>query len=258
VKNAFAIARKDFFSYLNSWMGVFILSLFFLIAGLFFFMFIMTYVRISMTASQNLYQNVQGIGFTRFVYSSYFLNMSIVLIFFVPLMAMRSIAEERRFQTLELLFTYPLSDFEIVWGKYLGMVWFFELMILPTALYIPMVLSAGVNLDWGPVLIGYLGFWLLGTAYLALGLFVSSVSENQVVSAIVTFGVLLLLWALDWLSGVASGRWGQFWTALAPMRHYREFPLGILDLNHVVYYGFFTLFFLFLSLRAVETRNWKG
>ncbi|MFA6600953.1 MAG: ABC transporter permease subunit [Candidatus Omnitrophota bacterium] len=258
MKHAFTVARKDFLSYLNSWIGVFVLGFFFLMAGLFFYLLVMTYVRISMNASQSLYPSVEGLGLTRFVYSSYFLNLSVVLLFFVPLLTMRSFAEEKRHQTLELLFTYPLSDFEIVWGKYLGMVWFFELMLLPTAVTIPLVIWAGGSIDWGPVVVGYLGFWLLGTAYLSLGLFVSSISENQVVSAMLTFATLIFLWALDWVAGVMTGPWAAFVSALAPIRHYREFPLGILDLSHIVYFCFFTLFFLFLSLRAVETRNWKG
>jgi ABC-2 type transport system permease protein len=258
MKNALTLARKDFFSYLNSWVGVFVLGLFFLMAGLFFYFLLITYVKISMTASQNLYQNVQGLGLTRFVYSAFFLNLSVVLLFFTPLMAMRSFAEEKRQQTLEILFTYPLSDFQIVWGKYLGMVWFFELMLLPTLLYIPLIYWLGGSLDWGPILVGYLGFWLLGTAYLALGLFISALSENQIISAMITFGLLVFMWVLDWVSGIMSGPWARFVSALAPMRHYREFPLGIMDLSHLVYFVFFILFFLFLALRAIEIRNWKS
>ena len=149
----------------------------------------------------------------------------------------------------------------------LGMVWWAG--VSPVTLYClaaPVVsmacsfstLSWGVFLDWGPIVMGFIGFWLLGNAYLALGLFVSSISENQVVSAIVTFGCLLIFWMLDWVAGVTDGAWSHFFAALSPIDHYREFTMGVLDLSNVAYFCFFHLYFLFLALRAVETRHWKG
>jgi len=258
MRNSFALAKKDLMSYMHSWIGVFTMSLFFFISGLFFVFLVISYERISVDASQTLYQNVQGLGLTRFVYGSFFLNLGAVLIFFVPLLTMRAFAEERRFQTLELLFTYPFSDFEVVWGKFLGMVWFFECLMLPTISYVALIYWLGGNLDWGPILIGYLGFWLLGNAYLSLGLFVSAISENQVVSAIITFSILVLFWVLDWISGVTDGFWAHLLTGFSPLAHYREFTLGILDLSHIVYFIFFHFYFLFLALRVIETRNWKG
>lgn len=258
MKNAFAVAKKDFCSYLNSWVGVFVLVLFFVITGLFFFFLVVSYARISMEASQNLYQNVRGLGLTQFVFSSFFLNMGAVLIFFMPLLSMRAFAEERRHQTLELLFTYPLSDFEIIWGKYTAMACFCAVMIVPTALYLGLIVWLGGSPDWGPVLVGYLGFWLLANAYLSLGLFVSAISENQVMSALITFGALTVFWIMDWMGGLTDGNLAHFFTAASPLRHYREFTLGILDLSHIVYFCFFYFYFLFLALRAVETRNWKG
>ncbi len=258
MKNAFVLARKDLWACLNSWVGVFVFSFFFLIAGIFFYLLVMSYARICMNASQDLYQNVQGLGFTRFVFGSFFLNMGAVLIFVVPLLSMRAFAEERKDQTLELLFTYPFSDFEIVWGKFLGMTWVYELMILPILGYALLAVWLGCGLDWGPIVIGLIGFWLLGNAYLSLGLFISSISENPVVSAIITFSALVIFWILDWVSGVVDGGWAHFFTSLSPLAHYRDFTVGILDLSHVVYFCFFYFYFLFLSLRAIETRNWRG
>jgi len=195
---------------------------------------------------------------TRFIYGSFFLNLGIMLMFIIPILSMRAFAEERKHRTLELLFTYPFSDFEIVWGKFLGMAWFFELMLLPTLGYFVLIHWLGGHLDIGPILIGYLGFWMLGNAYLALGLFVSAVSEDQTVSGVVTFGCLIIFWVLDWVAGVTDGRWAHFFAAISPLGHYREFTLGIFDLTHFIYFVFFYFYFLFLALRAIETRNWKG
>jgi ABC-2 type transport system permease protein len=258
MKNAILLAKKDFFSYFHSWMGVLAFAFFLLVAGLFFTLLVVSYAKISMEVSRNALENVRGLNVTRFVFSSFFLNLATVLIFIVPILSMRAFAEERKQETLELLYTYPFSDVEIVWGKFLGMIWFFELLILPVAVYVGIIHSWGLELDWGPIVMGFIGFWLLGNAYLAVGLFISSVSENQVVSAVVTFGCLLIFWILDWVTNVTNGFWARFFGALSPIDHYREFALGVLDLSNVAYFILFYLYFLFLALRAVETRQWKG
>ena len=258
MKNALVLARKDFASTFHSWVGVLVSVFFLLIAGIFFCMIVLSYAKVSVQATQNVQEALPQIGFTRFVFGSFFLNTGTLLIFLVPLLSMRAFAEERKQETLELLFTYPLSDFEIVWGKFLALVWFFELLLLPTLIYIFFVYKLGGDLDWWPIAVGYLGFWLLGNAYLALGLFISSIAESQITSAVVSFGCLLIFWILDWVSGVSDGFWAHFFSALSPLDHFREFTLGVLDLTHIVYFVFFHFYFLFLTLRSIETRHWKG
>ena len=258
MKNAFVLAKKDLDSYFRSWIGVLLFVFYALISGIFFTILVLSFAKISFNASQNAYQGVLGLGLTRFVFGSYFLNLAIVLIFLVPILSMRAFAEERKQETLELIFTYPLSDFEIVWGKLLGMVWFFELLFLPALLYIFYIRWVGGSLDWGPVLGGFFGFWLLGSAYLSLGLFISSISENPVVSAAVTFGLLVVFWILEWVVGVTDGGWALFFSAISPLSHYRDFTLGVFDLSSLTYFLFFHLYFLFLTMRSIESRNWKG
>lgn len=258
MRNAFGLAKKDYGAYFRSWTGPVVFVFFYLLAGIFFSVLVISYAKISIEAQNNAAQAVQGLGMTRFIFSSFFLNMGSVLLFLVPILSMRAFAEERKHESLELLFTYPLSDFEIVWGKYLGMVWFFELLSLPTLIYAGVVYWLGGELDWRTVLSGYLGFWMLGNAYLALGLFVSSLSESPVLSGLATFGALTLFWVLDWATGVADGFWAHLLSSISPLTHYRDFALGIIDLSHIAYFVFFNLYFLFLTLRAIETRNWKG
>lgn len=257
MKNAFQLAFKDFISCFHNWLGVLIFTFFYLIIGLFYVLFVLSYSRLSSEAAQQGYQAMEGIEMTQFVFGSFFLNLAVVLIFFIPLIAMRSFTEERRYHTLEIIFSYPLSDFDIVFGKFFGLILFLVSLILPTAGYLILFSSFGGYLDWGVLMSGYLGFLLLGSAFLSLGLFVSSLTENQVVSAIGTFGLLVLLWALDWASGVSDGKISQFLTEFSPLAHYREFALGVLDLSDVVYFLFFILYFLFLTLRSIEMRHWK-
>lgn len=257
MKNAFTLARRDKESYLHSWMGIFILTSFFFLTGLFFSVILLNYGKLSMEAMRHS-ESVRGITLTRFVFSSFFLNLAALLMFVVPMLSMRAFAEERKQQTLELLFTYPLSDFEIVWGKWMGMTWFFTLVFLPTLSYAAFIYGFGGALDWGPVLIGYLGFWLLGIAYLSLGLFISSAAENPMLSAAVTFVCLILFWILDWVAAASDGWLAQFFSAISPLGRYRDFAYGILDLSNAVYFIFFYLYFLFLTMRSIERRNWKG
>lgn len=256
--NSMILARKDFVSYFRSWVGTVLFVFFLLLAGIFFSILVVTYAKISIDAPQNGYAAVQGLGLTRFIYSSFFLNLSFLLVFVVPLVSMRALSEERRQETLELLYTYPLSDFEIVWGKMIALVWFFEFLMLPTLAYAGVLYWLGGDIQWKVVAMGYLGFWLLGNAYLALGLFISSISDSPVLSAVITFGVLIFFWILDWVVSVADGPSARMLAVISPLSHYKEFTLGIFDLGSTVYFMFFNFYFLFLTLRSIEVRNWKG
>lgn len=258
MRNAFVLARKELGSFFNSWVGILVFLFFYLVAGIFFTILILSYAKISTESARQGIEAVGAMGLTRYAFGSLFLNLSLVLLLLVPIMTMRSLAEERKLQTLELLYTYPLSDFEIVWGKFLGLVWVFELLFLPTLIYALIIKWLGGSIDWGPLLTSYFGFWLLGNAYLAMGLFISSLTESQVISAIVTFTLLIVFWMLDWASLVTDGALSQFFKNLSPLSHYREFSLGIIDLSNAVYFIFFNLYFLFMTLRSVEMRNWKA
>lgn len=258
MKNALVLAQKDFASYFRSWIGTFMGAFFLLIAGIFFSVLVIGYAKISLEAQRNAFEGVQGLGLTRFIYSSFFLNLGAVLMFVVPLLTMRALAEERRHETLELLYTYPLSDVQIVLGKFLALEAFFVMLLVPTLTYTVILKYLGAEIQWQVIATGYLGFWLLGNAYLALGLFISSLSDSQVLSGAITFGCLTVFWIADWVVGVTDGTLSKVLAALSPLSHYREFAFGIFDLSHFAYFIFFNFYFLFLALRSVEVRNWKG
>ena len=258
MRKIFVIARKEFAASFHSWIGVLTGGMFFFLTGGIFAFLVLSYVKISMDPRAAGISNLANINQTQYIFGSFFLNSSMVLVFLVPMLAMRSFAEERKQETLELLFTYPLSDFEIVAGKLLGLVWFFELLILPLAGYFLVFRWIGGEIDWGPAVSGFLGFWLLGTAYLAAGLFLSTLTRSPVMSAIGTLGLLMGFWMLDVVKMTGEGTFSVVVEALSPISHFRNFTYGILDLRDIVYFVFFFLFFLFLSLRSIETRNWKN
>jgi ABC-2 type transport system permease protein len=135
MKNTLILAQKDLASYFRSWVGTFLAAFFLLISGIFFAVLVISYAKISLDAQRTAFEGVQGLGLTRFIYSSFFLNLGAVMMFLVPMLTMRAIAEERRHDTLELLYTYPLSDAQIVMGKFLALSAFFIMLLLPTLIY---------------------------------------------------------------------------------------------------------------------------
>ncbi|MFA5168798.1 MAG: ABC transporter permease subunit [Candidatus Omnitrophota bacterium] len=258
MRKVLTIAQKEFTSCFHSWLGVLMMAFFFLISGIFFVIPVLGYSKISMNPQQYELSNFPGINQTQYIFGSFFSNLSIMLLFLVPVLTMRSFAEEKRQETLELLFTYPLSDFEIVAGKQLGVSLLFGTLLVPLLGYLAVFRWLGGEFDWGPVWLGFLGFCLLGTAYLAAGVFISSLTKSPIVSALGTFSVLLLFWLLDSARDVAAGPWARVFSELSPLAHYKNFTLGILDAQDMVFFFFFFLYFLFLTLRSIETRNWKN
>jgi ABC-2 type transport system permease protein len=258
MRKVLTIARKEFSGCFHSWLGVLMAAFFFLASGVFFLVLALNYSKISMNPQQYGLSNFSGINQTQYIFGSFFSNLSIMLLFLAPILTMRSFSEEKRQETLELLFTYPLSDFEIVAGKQLGILCFFAALLAPLAGYLTVFRSIGGEFEWIPVALGFLGFWLLGSAYLAAGVFISSLTKNPIVSALGTFSVLLVFWIFDWVDDIATGPWAHIFSELSPLAHYKNFTRGILDVQDVVFFCFFFFYFLFLTLRSIETRNWKS
>jgi ABC-2 type transport system permease protein len=184
-------------------------------------------------------------------------NFSIVLLFLLPLVTMRLFAEERRAGTIELLLTYPVRDGAVLAGKYLAALTLYGVMIAATLVY-PAMLYAFARVEWGPVVTCYLGLLLLGGTFLAVGLFVSSVTENQVVAAVGTIGILLTFWIVGWTADFAGGALGAVLRHLSIIEHNDTFTKGVLDTKDIIYYLNFTALALFLALRSLESRRWSG
>lgn len=258
MKKLFVIAKKEFAALFHSWVGVVTGVLFFLMTGIFFLVLVLTYNKLSMDPRAFGLSSLANINQTQYIFGSFFLNASFILNFLVPILTMRVFAEEKKQETLELLFTYPVSDFEIVGGKLLGLVGFFMTLLLPITGYFLIFHLIGGEIDWGPALSGLFGFWLLGISYLTAGLFISTLTRSPVMSALGTFGLLVLFWMLEIIKTTGQGLGLVVLEALSPLSHYRNFTYGILDLRDLVYFGFFFAYFLFLALRSIETRNWKN
>jgi ABC-2 type transport system permease protein len=167
------------------------------------------------------------------------------------------VAEEKKAGTTELLFTYPLTDWAIILGKFLAAFFVYAIFIACTLAY-PLAFSILGRLDWASLASCYLGLLLLGGACLALGLFVSSLTENQIIAAVSAFALLLLFWIIGWQQEIGSPGWGSVFAALSMMDHYDAFIRGVIDTRDLVYYLSFIYFFLFLTKRQLESRRWRA
>jgi len=232
---------------------------FLVLAGYFFYTNVLYYSIVSLQAAQQAAVNPQVAGQLNpqhMVFRPLFEVVAVVLIFMVPLLTMRLLAEEKRSGTAELLFTYPLTDWGVILGKFLATLLIYLILLAFTFSFI-LAFAWVSKLDWGAVATGYLGLILLGGACLSLGLFASSLTENQIVAGTVAFALLLFFWVMGWLQDVGAGLGGLF-QALSIMEHYDSFVRGVVDTRDLVFYLSFIYFFLFLTKRQLESRRWRA
>ncbi len=260
MKNAgsfLAVLRKELVIYFAT--PIFYITGFFflLLGGYFFYANTLYYSLVSFQAAQNI-QLASHLNPLQMVFRPLFGTLAIVLLLLVPLLTMRLLAEEKRAGTAELLFTYPLTDWAIILGKFAAALFIYTIFLGFTVVY-ALAFSAVGRLDWGSLAAGYLGMLLLGGACLALGLFASSLTENQIIAAVTGFALLLLFWIIGWQQEISgSPGWGSFFGALSMMDHYDSFIRGAIDTRDLVYYLSFIYFFLFLTKRQLESRRWRA
>jgi len=250
------IFKKEMRLYFTSPVAWVIITMFLLIAGYFFYSIFAFYTLASMQSAMNP-QMARELNVTDSVLRPLFSNVSVILLLLMPLITMRLFAEERRSGTIELLLTYPVRDGAVLVGKYLAALALYAIMLALTLLY-PGILIYFTRVEWGPLLTGYLGLLLMGATFLAVGIFASSLTENQIVAAITTFGTLLLLWVVGWSAEYVGGPWGRVLSHLSILEHFDTFARGVLDTKDVIFYVDATIVALFLTLRSLEARRWKG
>jgi len=184
-------------------------------------------------------------------------RQAFILVFIVPMLTMRLLAEEFKAGTIETLMTAPVKDFEVILGKFCGAVVFFGAILAPTLLYAVMVVGYG-GADIGPIFTGYLGLLLLGGLYIAVGTFASTLTRNQVVSAVLAFLIISAFTFLLWgVSMRVTGSWQVVLQTLNLYERYSDFSRGLMDLRHVVFFLTGTAFMLFLAVKVLESRRWR-
>ena len=252
LRNISALAGKELGGYFGSPIGWVVMALFALLFGRFFIIFLNSYVTNSMQA-----QPGQAMNVNMYLVRPLLSNASVILLFVLPMVTMRAYSEEKRSGTIELLLTAPLTDVEIILGKFIGAMGLYLATLGVTMVYMLMLFIWG-NPEWRPMLVGYLGLFLMGGCFVSVGLFFSSLTKNQIVAGVGTFIVSLLLWIIGWSAESAGPTLGPILTYLSITDHFEDFTKGVLDTKHLVYYLSFMSFGLFLTAKSVDSERWRG
>ena len=240
-----SILFKEIAGFFTSWVAYIIMAAFMLVTGLFLWVF---------PESSILDYGYAGLD-------SFFNIAPYLFIFLVPAITMRAIAEEKKDGTFELLATRPLSDWDILFGKFLACLAIVLLTLLPTLIYYFSIHQLGItngNIDTGAVIGSYIGLVLLTSAFTSIGLFTSSLSNNQIISF--TIAVFLCFFSFSGFDSISSiislQQIGSFLTELGINQHYQSVSRGVLDTRDLIYFLSFTALFLFLSKTILGARKW--
>lgn len=232
-----AIFKKEFRSYFCSPIGYVFVGIFFFVASLFFAMY-------------NLFMQYGDINMV-------FSNMTMIFLFLTPVITMRSIAEEKNSKTDQLLLTSPVKISSIVLGKLAAAMAVFGIALALTIIY-PLILLGFTTPAWGKIIGNYIGFFLMGSAFVSIGIYISSLTENQIIAAVATFGVLFLLYLAEWFGSVTSNAVMQTvigWISIT--EKFYDFSVGIINLQSVIYYLSIVVIFVFLTVSHMEKRRWS-
>jgi ABC-2 type transport system permease protein len=254
MRNVLAIAGKELRGYFASPIGYVLVGFYALLFGWFFYTLVAFFERQSMQmmAGQGGSLNVNQMLITPLL-----MNATVIMLLVFPLITMRTYAEEKRSGTIELLLTSPITDLQIILGKFLGALALFAAMLAVTLVHMAVLFMFGTP-EWKPIATGYLGLLLMGGSFLSLGLFISSLTRNQIVAGMITFSVFLLLWVINWVSSFVGPTSQTVLNYLSITEHFDDFSKGIIDTKHVVYYLSFIAMGLFLTMKSVDSERWRG
>src|SRR5689334_8940870 len=257
MRNILAIANKELRSYFAGPIAYIAIGLWALLYGYFFVAILQFFVRQSMQMGQFGMQGPQSMNVNQQMIRPLLQNVTIMILFVLPMITMRTYSEEKRSGTIELLLTSPLTDFQIIMGKFLGAMALYAAMLAITLIHIALLYSAG-RPEFLPIATTYLGLLLMGGCFIAVGLLISSLTKNQIVAVMVTFSVFLMLWVINWIASFMGPTTQQVLNYLSITDHVDDFTRGIIDTKHIVYYVSFITFGLFLTARSVDTERWRG
>jgi ABC-2 type transport system permease protein len=251
-----AILRRELRAYFSSPIAYVIGSVFLFLMGL------LSYLA-ALTASNRSLQmlrmqgNLPDLNINDLVFRPVFYNMAVVMLLVVPILTMRLFAEEKKLNTIELLLTSPVTVADIVLGKFMGALAIFAGMLFLSAAF-PLALSIFVDFRWTPIVTAYFGVLLLGGLFLGAGLLASSLTENQIIAVMLSFGALLMFWLFGWagqlLGDTASGKVLLY---LSPMDHFENLVKGLVDTKDLVYFASGIAFSLFITHRVVDSQRWR-
>jgi gliding motility-associated transport system permease protein len=252
--NILAIANKELRSYFASPIAYIVLGFFAFLFGWFYVTILSYFVQASMQMNQF---GRQSVNINQQMIRLLLQNVTVLLLFVLPMITMRTYSEEKRSGTIELLLTSPLTDFQIIMGKFLGALALYAMMLLITMVHIGLLFIYGKP-EWKPIVSAYLGLFLMGGCFISAGLFISSLTKNQIVAVMATFAVFLFLWVINWIGSFSGPQVEKITSYLSIIEHFDDFAKGVIDTTHVIYYLSFMTFGLFLTAKSVDSERWRG
>lgn len=241
-----AVLRKELVSYFSSLLAYVVIATFLAVSGFLFY------------SNLSFFLLSGGFDLSRGLWQYQFQDMRLLLLVVVPLLTMRSFAEERRLGTLELLWTYPLRDVEIVLGKFAAAIVVLGIMLAGTLVHALLLLPSGADIAFAPMLAGYLGILLLGAAFVSVGILISSLTDSQALAAMVTFSVLFLLWMMTWNEAAVGAPVLWILKELSLFDRFYTFARGGIDTSDVVFLLLMSAVFLAWTVMALGSRRWRG
>jgi ABC-2 type transport system permease protein len=255
MRNIWTIWRKELRSYFVSPVAYVLLVMYAVVFGFFFWATLNAFLQMSIQAMMEGEQFPMNVN--EQVVRGLLVNLNVIGLFFIPMITMRLFAEEKRSGTIELLVTSPVSDLQVILGKWLSAVTLYAAMLLTTALDFAFLFRYG-NPDWKPFAIGYLGLLLQGAGLLAIGTFISSLTRNQIIAGAVTFGLCLLLWVASWPVQFETATWAQVLSYMCVVTHFESFAKGVLDSKDAIFYLTVIFLGLFFTARSMESLRWRS
>jgi ABC-2 type transport system permease protein len=258
MKGLYAIYRKEMGHYFVSPVAYVVVGVFLGFSAYFFNYFLAAVMQQAMQMQmQEMEMGMHpNIDVTMEVMRALFGLLSTLVLFLTPMLTMGVFAEERKRGTMELLMTSPITEVQIVVGKFLASLTLFAIMLLPTAAYLVFIYVHSEPVPpWRLLAVGYAGLLLLGGCLLSLGSFISSLTESQLIAAVLTFGAFLMVWVID--LGRNAGGAGNVLEYLSVIRHFDDFTRGVIDSSSLIYYASFMILFVFLTVRAVDSMRWR-
>ena len=259
LRNIGAIAGKEWRHYFGSPIAYVTLFVWTMLFGVFFTFGLSYFLEMSMRMAS---QGMEFGGGPKMSINEYLLrpviqNMAVVALFVTPMLTMRLFAEEKKQGTIELLATSPLTDWQIVLGKFVAAAGLYGLMILAGLVNVALMFTYA-SPEWKPILTGALALFLLGGCFLAFGTFLSTLTPNQIVAGILSFCLFLGIWTLGWLDDPMGGPVKKALAYLGVTTHMDDLAKGVVDLKDLVFYATFITFGLFLAHRSVESQRWRA
>tara|TARA_Y100000588_G_scaffold212507_1_gene226585 strand:- start:686 stop:1474 length:789 start_codon:yes stop_codon:yes gene_type:complete len=261
MRNILAIYGKEMRSYFVSPVAYVIAGVFLFLSGYLFRNILMQFNFLCMQfAQQAQYMGGAGglpnLNLNEIVVTQFFGVMDFIWLLVVPMLTMRLFAEEKKSGTIELLMTSPISTAQVLLGKFFACLSLYASIVALTIVYC-LILEAYGEPDWGPIASSYLGYLLLGATFISVGVLASALTENQIVAVLLSFGLLLLLWLIDWSAGFAGPTAAKILQYISIIEHLKDFQRGVIDTKDVIFYLSFTFFGLFLTTRVLESRQWR-